>query len=136
MVEGVLVEREPLVIAAQLKTMKSTIAVALAIALALGRPFLGKFWVTEAVNVLLINGESGLSTLQDTARRIAASHGYALSDLGRLYWSTDLPRLGIDEHLAALRDAITDDEIAVLIIDPLYFCLPGTDAGNLMIFGG
>ena len=136
LVENVLAEGQPLVIAAQLKTMKTTLAVALAIALALGRSFLGNFWVREAVNVLLLSGESGLSTLQSAGRRIAASYGLALSDVGRLYWSTDLPRLGTFEHLEALREAITRDEIAVLICDPLYFMLPGADAGNLMIVGG
>jgi hypothetical protein len=109
--------------------------VALAIALALGRAFLGKFWVAEAVNVLILSGESGLSSLQSAGRRIAESHGYSLGDIGRLYWATDLPQLGNDEHLEALREALVRDEINVVIVDPLYFCLPGADAGNLMIVG-
>lgn len=136
LVDDLMAERQPMVIAAQLKTMKTTIAVALGISLAMGRAFLGKFWVSEACNVLLLSGESGLATLQSAGRRIAASHGYELGDVGRLFWSTDLPRLGFEEHLQALREAILRDEIAVLIADPLYFMLPGEDAGNLMIIGG
>lgn len=136
LVDDVLAEGEPLVIAAALKTMKTSLAVALAVSLALARAFLGKFWVREAVNVLLISGESGLSTLQSIGRRVAESHGYSLGDIGRLYWSTDLPRLGPLDHLEAIREALTRDEINVLIVDPLYFMLPGEDAGNLMIVGG
>jgi hypothetical protein len=135
LVDDVLADRQPMVIAAALKSMKTTLAVALGISLALGRAFLGKFWVREAVNVLLISGESGLSTLQSAGRRIAESHEYQLADIGRLFWSTNLPRLGSIEHLEAVREALVRDEIAVLICDPLYFMLPGQDAGNLMIVG-
>ena len=136
LVDDVLAECQPMVIAATLKTMKTTIAVALGLSLALARPFLGKFQVREAQNVLLLSGESGLSTLQSTGRRIAASYGFSLGDVGKLFWSTNLPRLGNVEHLEAIREAIVNDEIAVLICDPLYFMLPGQDAGNLMIVGG
>ncbi len=136
LIDDVLVEGQPMVIAAPLKTMKTTLAVALAISLALGREFLGKFRVREAVNVLLISGESGLSTLQNTGRRIAASYGHSLGDVSKLFWSTNLPRLGNFEHIDAVREALVRDEIAVLICDPLYFMLPGQDAGNLMIVGG
>lgn len=136
LVEDVVPEGQPMVIAAPLKSLKTTISVALAVALALGLKFLGKFWVPEAVNVLMLSGESGLSALQSAARRIAGSYGYSLGDVGRLFWSTDLPQLGSPEHLEALREALTRDEIAVVIVDPLYFCLPGGDAGNLMIVGG
>lgn len=136
LIDDVLTRGEPLVVAAALKTMKTTVSVAMGVSLALARPFLGRFDVCDPVNVLIISGESGRSTLQSAGRRIAASYGLDLADVSKLFWAFSLPRLGNIEHLEALDRAINRDSIDVLICDPLYFMLPGEDAGNLMIVGG
>jgi hypothetical protein len=136
LVDYVLAAREPMVIAAALKSMKTTLSVALAMSLALAEPFLGKFAVRRPMNVLLLSGESGLSTLQNIGRRIARSYGLELGQVDRLFWSKDLPRLGHESHLLALREALVRDRIEVLIFDPLYLALPGADANNLMVVGG
>lgn len=135
-VDDVLVRGEPLVIAAQLKSMKTTLSVALGTSIASGEPFLGRFEVLTPTNVLIMSGESGRSTLQSAGRRIAASHGFELAEVSRLFWAFTLPRLGSIEHLAALEQLLVADAIEVLVCDPLYFMLPGQDAGNLMIVGG
>ena len=115
--------------------MKTTLAIALAIALATGRPFLGVFKVLNPVRVLVCSGESGLAAIKETASRIAYAQGDSLRGLRNLIWSSDLPRFDNPVHLQAFRDVIEQGEIGVVILDPMYFCLPGADAGNLMVVG-
>jgi putative DNA primase/helicase len=135
-IENILVAREPMVIAGAMKSLKTMIAVAMAMALAIAEKFLGEFYVPRALNVLLISGESGFATLQNAGRRIAESYERKLADVSNLFWSADLPRIGDPDHLDAVREAITRDAIEVLICDPLYFMVPGAEAGNLFVMSG
>ena len=61
-----------------------------------------------------MTGESGLATIQETARRIAAAAGHQLADIGGLVFSEDLPQFGSVAHLEALRKLIVDDELEAL----------------------
>ena len=123
-IKRLLVEGMAAVIGGPKKCLKTSLDVALAIALASGTPFLGEFTVYRSVRVALLSGESGFFTLQETARRICASQGLSLSDLGnRLLWYDQLPQLGNPLEVAALRDGLARDEVKVCIIDPLYLCL-------------
>ena len=70
-------------------------------------------------------GESGLATIQETARRICYAAGHNLADIGGLVFSEDLPRFGSFDHEDALRRFIMDDELEVVEIDPAYMCIPG-----------
>ncbi len=134
-IEGILAERQPMVVAAQLKGMKSTICVAMGIALASGEPFLGRFSVARPYRVLIANAESGGSTLRETGERIASAQGTTLAQLGNLFWTTVVPRLDAADELAALRRALVRERIEIAIVDPLYFMLAAADAGNLMAVG-
>lgn len=115
--------------------MKTSILIALAIALATGLRFLGELFVTRPCRVLVLSGESGLGTLQETAQRICKAMGVQLAELKNLVWSDVLPNLDNVRHLARLERMIQKTACEVLILDPAYLCMPGSDAGNLFVQG-
>jgi hypothetical protein len=75
LIEGLVVEKEHLILGGPQKTAKTTVLVDIAISLANGVPCLGHFHVPAAQPVIVISGESGGATLQKTARRIRAARG-------------------------------------------------------------
>ena len=72
LIDKLLVEGQPMIVAGAKKTLKTTLLLAMALCLAAGVPFLG-FSVLQAVTVLVLTGESGLATIKETIRRIAAT---------------------------------------------------------------
>jgi hypothetical protein len=135
LIPGFYVAAQPCIVAGPKKALKTSLLIALAIALATGLPFLASFVVTRAVKVIMLSGESGMAVLQETARRICKSMGVSLPDIKNLLWSDFLPQLGDPRHLDALERMIEDTGCEVLIVDPAYLCLPGADASNLFIQG-
>ncbi len=79
LVENVLVDQQPGLVAGPHKSLKTNLLVDLSISLAIGGRFLGAFNVPESVRVGIMSGESGLATLQETATRIARSAGRDLA---------------------------------------------------------
>lgn len=121
-IENVLVTGLPGVIGGPKKSLKTTFAVDMAVSLGTGTPFLGKFRVPRRIRTALLSGESGLSTLQSTARRVCAARGIPLSTCD-VHWEFELPRLANDADRAELSSAIADMKAEVVIVDPLYLCL-------------
>jgi hypothetical protein len=74
------------------------------------------------VRVAVLSGESGGATVQETARRICKAKGVKLRACDVL-WSFDLPRLGDKRDIAGLRNFLSEEEVQVAFIDPLYLCL-------------
>jgi AAA domain len=128
-VKRLLVARKPTILGAPYKTLKTTLAIDLALSLGTGTPFLGAFDVYQSVRVCIISRESGGHTLQETARRICAAKGVKLADANVL-WDFDLPHLADARHVEELRDGIETHDIEVLILDPLYLCLLAGDTGK------
>lgn len=83
----------------------------------------------------MLSGESGLGTLQETARRISKSKGVQLSKITNLRWSPFLPMFANNVHMAALERMLQESKCDVLILDPAYLCMPGVDAGNYLSKG-
>ena len=117
------------------KAMKTTLLVALILALATGRPFLETFEVFSAVAVGMMTGESGLPTIQETIRRIARTMGIDPATITNLVVTDKVPQIGDLRHLDAIRDFILEHGLKVLIIDPAYMAMSGADAGNMFIQG-
>ena len=135
-IEGLLVRGQPGVIGGPKKACKTNISVDLTISLATGAKFLNHFYVTEPQRTALISGESGRPTIQETARRVAASKGWSLGMIENALWSFELPTISVDTELLRLRDYVEANNLQVLILDPLYLALDVADqAGNLFAMG-
>lgn len=135
LVPGVMVAGQPMIVAGAKKTLKTSILIDLAISLATGGCFLGSLRAHRAARVLVVSGESGASTLRETALRVADAARVDLAAVERLIWCDSLPRLAEPEQLAALARLIRADQIEVAILDPAYLMLPGDDAGNVFSQG-
>ena len=136
LIDGVLAEGIPTMVGGQLKSLKSMLSIAMGVSLATGEPFLGTFDVLKASRVVYFIGEGGLAVAQDYARRIAASHGIELADIGALAFCDRVPQLASLTELDAVAAALMSHEATVAILDPLYLMLDGgRDSGNIMAMG-
>jgi replicative DNA helicase len=140
LVNGVLVAGQPGVLGGPKKSLKTSLLVDLAVSVAGGRQFLGEFFSPAPCRVAVLSGESGEATLQDAARRVAASKGLRLRDLDVL-WGFRLPQLCNLLHVAALQEALDRNRVKLLLFDPLYLALlagqgpEGFSASNLYQIG-
>jgi RecA-family ATPase len=138
LIDKILVRGLPGVIGGPLKSLKTSLVVAMAISLSSGQPFLARFPVPARRRVAVLSGESDPATLRETAQRVCAAASVSLKDCDVL-WGSALPRLSQPEHLRALGKFLPQNNIEVVFIDPLYRCLlPGTrgaSASNLYEVG-
>lgn len=121
-IRRILVLGQPGIIGGPSKTLKTSIAIDLAVSLGTGTAFLGSVEASKPRKVLLISGESGGHAIQATARRVCAARGLKLRD-ANLLWSFVLPALGRAQDLSTLATGIREMAIEVVILDPLYLCL-------------
>lgn len=124
LVKRLLVRGEPGIVAGTKKSLKTNTGMDLAISLASGSPFLGEFTVYRQVKVAFISGESGKSTLQETAGRIADAKLVSYESLRSwLYLDFRLPQLGRPADVVELRRGIEEMNVEVLLLDPVYLAL-------------
>lgn len=100
-IEGAMVLGQPLVIGGPMKAMKTSILIDGAVSLASGGHFLGRLKVSKPYRVLVMSGESGLATIQETATRISLAANTKLAALENLIWSPDIPKFNSGIHLEA-----------------------------------
>jgi hypothetical protein len=132
------------IIGGEAKSSKSLIAMAMGLAVASGRPFMGleEFQVNSPGPVLMIQEENSPWDVQDKLMKLATLSG--LMKAG--HFPHDFPLmllnnygfdLSDDEHRGAIEDRIRDEGAVLLILDPLYLMLGPTDAnhaGNVVPF--
>lgn len=139
LVENVLVKGQPAVLGGAQKTLKTSISIDLAVSLATGTPFLGKFAVGKVWKVLMLSAESGGATLRTTLQRVCTSKDIADHRLPSLHWGFHVPSLSNTVQLKQLEDFIRRYQIDVVVIDPLYLCLcdqkQSAQAGNMFSMG-
>ena len=129
LIRGIAVERQPMIVGGPKKALKTSLLCDLAVSIGSCSRFLGEFWVERAVKVALLSGESGEATLQETAIRICRARGMTLEQAG-VYWGFKLPQLSRADHLGELKRVIEENEVEVLILDPLYLSLLAGDHGH------
>lgn len=137
LVKRLLVARQPCVVGAPRKSLKTSTMVDLAVSLATCSPFLGEFDVYKPVKVAFLSGESGESATQSIALRVCQSKGLDLATVPVL-WSFTLPRLANKIDVGNLVAGLNARGAEVVIVDPLYLCLAsdGTvDTKNLFDVG-
>src|SRR5262249_35736797 len=98
------------------------------VSLASGRSFLDNFEVPRRARTLVLSGESGEGTLQETARRICRHKCLPLKACD-VRWGFHLPELSSEEDLRKLEAYLRREGVEVVIIDPLYLCLIGGGGG-------
>ncbi len=141
LVNGVLVAGQPALVGGPKKALKTSVMVDLAVSLGTSSRFLGKFDV-QRTRVGVISGETNKRTLQETYLRVRAARLGPFADgpaKDEIHWGFALPRLGDPGSLAALDAMIREDELKVVILDPLYLSLlsgrPDVQASNLFHMG-
>ena len=144
LIDGLLVARQPLIIAGPKKVLKTSVLIDLGVSLSEGVPFLNTnlFKINRRVRVGIMTGESGMGTIRETARRIQAAKGVfnhsdklKLIDNHNLGFCEDLPKFNDPAHLEAVKDFIIENKLEVLIIDPAYLCMVGGSPENLFAQG-
>lgn len=124
-IEGVMVEGQPAIWGGEKKTLKTSIAIDLAVSLgarSYDPHFLGHFDVPNRKRVLVLSGESGEATIQETVRRVCRSKNVSMLDMS-VHWSFRLPRLSSGKDITELVRVIRGEGEEIVIFDPLYLCL-------------
>ena len=123
LIDGVLVKDQPAGLVAPKKSLKTNISIDLAVSLATGGRFLGYYNVPEPKRMAMFSGESGMATIQETALRVCKAANVELASTGIIFCET-VPRFGDPVNMEAFRRFLDADGIEVVIIDPVYLCLP------------
>ncbi len=134
LVRGVWPEGSYGVLAGEKKTLKTYTALALAVAVTSGQPFLGHFDVPRPGAVLYLSGEGGQYPTTARLQRIAAAYGLDRDELGQLPLHMLFSSAALDdpEFLAVLRGWLDKFRPALVVLDPLYAFHPsGVEATNL-----
>jgi AAA domain/DnaB-like helicase N terminal domain len=135
LVPGVVVEGQPGGIYGSFKSLKTSLAMDLAVSVSTGSMFLGHF-PTQQAPVAIMSGESGLRNLRSIARRVCVSRGWSFGSVENFYIEPLLPKLDDPLALREIEAFIREKGIKLLIIDPAYLALPiGEEAGNLFLVG-
>lgn len=145
MIEGVWQKTSHGMIAGEPKTYKSVIATDMAVSVASGKPFLGKYPVHHTGPVLYIQEENSPWLVKDRITKVASSRG-ALKGNASLFSNQltvnmppDLPlyflnNMGFDftndEDRQFLEESIKELKPVLIIFDPLYLMLGGKDENS------
>lgn len=137
-IKNVLVKGQPCGWVGGRKMLKTNTGIDAALSLSFGRRFLNRFEVPNPGRVLFISGESGESTIQETAKRIAVSKGVTLHG-ANILWQHELPQLSRVEDVEGLRRIIRSEGVEYCFLDPLYLSLLDVDltsnASNMFAMG-
>lgn len=132
------------VIAGEPKTFKSFISTELGVAVASGRPFLGRFEIPHRGPVWIIQEENTAQMMQDRLHKITMARGCGGAKDGELVIPETLPiklmseqgfNLKDDEHIEFLESTLQRARQAketpkLLILDPLYMMVPGMNESD------
>lgn len=136
LIENFMTANEPMIIGGPSKSLKTTLAVDMAVSISTGIPFLGEFAIPEQKKILIISGESGESTLQETLQSVSEAKGISPNQLQDFHISFRLPKLDNLDNVMDLIDELRENQIDIVFIDPLYRALRvGDKASNIYAMG-
>lgn len=138
LIEDVVAAGQPFLVGGPMKCLKTSILTDMALSLASGKPFLGRFDVGDPAPVGLISGESGRSATWHCLRAIAEAREIDVRGVP-LHVTEDLPRLTEGEHLDELESSIKRLGLRLCIVDPAYLSMLNSgnadSAGNVFAMG-
>lgn len=124
LIEDTIVANQPCVIAAAYKSMKTTLAIIIALSLATGRNFLGVYPIPKPRRVLLMCGESGRSKVQSTMAAWLNTNNLSFDAVDQKLWvTTEVPNFMDLNTLVAVESQLDIYQPEVVILDPLYLTL-------------
>lgn len=143
-VEGIWSHDAHGLIAGEPKTFKSFIATDLAVSVASGTRFLGRFEVPQVGPVIVIQEENTVAMMKDRLEKIATSRNLAggISANGKELEYTSPAQLPIylmnnqrfnltdPDHLRLLERWVKDLEPRLVVLDPIYLMMPGVDENS------
>ncbi|HWL11125.1 MAG TPA: AAA family ATPase [Planctomicrobium sp.] len=137
LVDDVIVQGQPLLLAGTKKTLKTNISIDLTISLATGESFLGQYHVAKPIRAGLMSAESGAATIKETAHRVAMSKGLSgVQDCPDALFAFSTPLVNTAKECDRFRRIIEDNELQFLNIDPTYLTfIIGDDGKNLFRMG-
>lgn len=140
LVEGFWARRSHGIVAGEPKSFKSTFTLDLAVSVASGEPFLGKYPVDEPGPVLIIQNENNDWLMKDKTEKIITNRRLVgkVKRKGDRLFQIDFPRniplyfinqkgylLNNPEHQEALEKIVKEIKPVLVILDPLYLMFDG-----------
>jgi hypothetical protein len=136
LIKDFLVVNEPMIIGGASKTCKTSIAMDMAVSIATGAKFMGRFEVEKPQSVMFVSGESGAATLQENLRKMIEVKNLKPADLQDLHISFKLPKLDDPKTVEDILEELRAKNVKILFIDPLYRSLrAGESASNVYAMG-
>lgn len=137
LVDGVFSCDQPTIFGAKQKSLKTTLLTDLAVSLATGFPWLNRFEIPEKRRVLFVTGESSEAAAIRKVKRAAESRNLRRSDLSEALRieAITFPTLPSREDQQAVSEAVKQQQIDVVLLDPLYMGLQGLNTANLTEVG-
>lgn len=132
LVDQLLVEHQPCVIAGASKSLKTTYATALALCIASGKDFLG-FRTFDRRRVHFCSAESGKATAKKTILGLAEFLDIDLDELAKenmITFDWWVPRSSSMEMMDCFKTSLESSQAQVAFIDPLYLCLDDEQASQ------
>ncbi len=137
LVDGIFTTDEPIIYGARSKCCKTLTLEDLAVAVASQTPWMGVFNVPKRRKVLFITGEANNRRAAKDLAKACKVRGLKFADLSG--WlrieAIEFPSLPSEKDCAAINKTIVDNDIEVVIVDPLYRGLTGVDANRLLEMG-
>jgi hypothetical protein len=146
MIEGIWQDKGHGIVAGEPKTYKSVLSTDIAVSVASGQPLLNSFRVNERGPVLIIQEENHPYLVQDRLRKMSGSKGlldgevsYKYDKLLMVKFPPVLPiailnqygfNLTDEAHREMIQKKIKQFNPSLVIFDPLYLMLGGTDENN------
>ena len=137
LIHGILAANEFCILVGPQKTLKTSLALQMAVCLAVGARLFEMFVVPERMRVGFMSGESGPATVQNCFLRICTSMRISAEAIDNLAFCFSIPNLDVDADIAAAERFITANRLKVLFIDCFYRMISDTadKASNVFAMG-